>query len=234
MKRCVQCSEMLPGDANFCPVCGGKAEAVSAAPTATANVAVAPTMPDMNALGGRSAPAPTKSVPPPAPTTASGVVGTDSAPAPGGGKNAAFRETLWFKKGEVDEFLAKARSASSAGPGPGGPGSPEAPAEDIRPLEDRYQDDGSLSSADRAKFSLRTGATVYQQQSPLKAKPVAVPGQRMSDQELIAEFGAVKGKGRWIALGVGALLLILIASLFSGKKSAPEQQPAEAPAPAAH
>jgi hypothetical protein len=52
-----------------------------------------------------------------------------------------FRETLWFKKGS------------------------EAPAEtppvgDVeRPIEDRYEDDGSISLIDHVQFSVVTGTT---------------------------------------------------------------------------
>ncbi len=53
---------------------------------------------------------------------------------------ARFRETLWFKKGnEV---------------------APEQPSGDSeRPLEDRYEDDGSISLIDHVQFSVVTGTT---------------------------------------------------------------------------
>lgn len=54
---------------------------------------------------------------------------------------ARFRETLWFRKGTESE--------------------PEkTPAGDHeRPLEDRYEDDGSISLLDHAQFSVVTGTT---------------------------------------------------------------------------
>lgn len=54
---------------------------------------------------------------------------------------ARFRETLWFKKGnEVP------------------PEQPEA-GDSERPIEDRYEDDGSVSGVDHAEFSVVTGTT---------------------------------------------------------------------------
>jgi hypothetical protein len=65
----------------------------------------------------------------------------------------AFRETLWFKRGDVDQMVAdaKAKMASRSDTG-------EVP-EDVRPLEDRYVDDGTVTTEDRKKFSLRAGGT---------------------------------------------------------------------------
>jgi hypothetical protein len=58
---------------------------------------------------------------------------------------AKFRETLWFKKGELDAVAAQ---------DPEGPG-----AADLLPIEDRYGDDGSVSNADTAAFGVRSGQT---------------------------------------------------------------------------
>ena len=58
---------------------------------------------------------------------------------------ANFRETLWFKKGELDAAAAQ---------DPEGPG-----AADLLPIEDRYRDAGSLASADTASFGLHSGQT---------------------------------------------------------------------------
>ena len=58
---------------------------------------------------------------------------------------AKFRETLWFKKGELDAAAAQ---------DPEGPG-----AADLLPIEDRYGDDGSVSNADTEAFGVRSGQT---------------------------------------------------------------------------
>lgn len=58
-----------------------------------------------------------------------------------------FRETLWFKKGELD-----AAAAQTAAPD-------EPAAVDLLPVEDRYNDDGSISSGDTESFGLHSGQT---------------------------------------------------------------------------
>ncbi len=78
-----------------------------------------------------------------------------------------FRETLWFKKGVPapglpDAGLPEADLPDADPPDAGLPGSdlPDAPAIDsLRPLEDRYTDDGSLTEADIEEFSLNAPAT---------------------------------------------------------------------------
>ena len=65
-----------------------------------------------------------------------------------------FRETLWFKKGELDAAAAHAE---------------EPVAVDTLPIEDRYLDDGSIGAADTASFSVRTGQT--QPVAPLRDLP---------------------------------------------------------------
>lgn len=56
-----------------------------------------------------------------------------------------FRETLWFKKGELDIQAAQ---------DPDGLG-----AADLLPVEDRYADDGTLAPADTAAFGVHSGQT---------------------------------------------------------------------------
>jgi hypothetical protein len=58
---------------------------------------------------------------------------------------ANFRETLWFKKGELDVQAAQ---------DPDGLG-----AADLLPVEDRYADDGTLAAADTAAFGVHSGET---------------------------------------------------------------------------
>ena len=67
-----------------------------------------------------------------------------------------FRETLWFKKGELD-----AREAARAAEGD----DDLAPAAvDLLPVEDRYRDDGSLSRTDSYSFGIHTGNTAWLKQ----------------------------------------------------------------------
>ena len=71
-------------------------------------------------------------------------------------------------------------------------GSHEVPVEDGKPLEDRYVDDGSVTVEDRKKFSLRAGGTA----AGVPVVAGAMPGERMSDAEMMNEIGGSK-TGRW-------------------------------------
>src|SRR6185503_17784222 len=74
----------------------------------------------------------------------------DPAPAgKSGTRKGKFRETMWFKKGELDEQVAQDAQGKSDAP---------AAADDL-PIEDRYKDDGTITAADRERLSLRTGGT---------------------------------------------------------------------------
>ncbi|HEX3697378.1 MAG TPA: serine/threonine-protein kinase [Polyangia bacterium] len=170
--------------------------------------------------------------PPPVAKGTTPAVGVEKAAAGKGGSpgNPNFRETLWFKKGDVDQMVAdakakvvaaqKGRSATPA------PGEAEVPVEDARPLEDRYVDDGSLTVEDRKKFSLRSGAT----STALPTVASAVPGSRMSDNEMLDEIGG--GKRTTIIVGAAAAVVALIVVLIVAIKGKSERPPA-APAPAA-
>ncbi|HJZ84487.1 MAG TPA: serine/threonine-protein kinase [Polyangia bacterium] len=184
-------------------------------------------------LGGGQAPTKTVQTAPLAPPAAA-PPGTAPPGAAGAPIKGGFRETLWFKKGEVDEFIAQNTAAQPAG----APG-PERPAEDIRPLEDRYVDDGSVSAEDRQKFSLRTGGAAQFGLKP-GALPSSVPGERMSEQEMINEIHSGRRVGVFIAIGIGVLVLVVLGWLVLGrsrgspKSSGPATAPpavAKAPAP---
>lgn len=130
-------------------------------------------------------------------------------------KGGRFRETLWFKKGDVEEMVTEAKKKAALS---GRETSDELPADDARPLEDRYVDDGSLTSEDRQKFSLRQGGTgAAQTMAPGR---VVIPGERMTDQELMSEIGGGKRMKILVAacvVGV-ALLVVIILSVGGGKK----------------
>ena len=87
------------------------------------------------------------------------------------GPGSAFRETLWFKKGDVEHMIAEARAKMAAqGARPGAVEGSRCPVEEVKPIEDRYNDDGTLTTEDRKKFSLRTGGTAT-------ALPTVKPGR---------------------------------------------------------
>jgi serine/threonine-protein kinase len=155
-----------------------------------------------------------------------------AAPKPAAGGN--FRETLWFKKGDVDQMVAEARARveASRGKPEDVPVEAEAPTEDARPLEERYVDDGSVTTDDRKKFSLRSGGTAT-------ALPAVgnVPGERMSESEMMGEIGGRKRLGI-ILISVAVVLALIVAVVvgFRGKnaqKGAAVSPPATEPAPPA-
>jgi hypothetical protein len=114
---------------------------------------------------------------------------------------AAFRETLWFKQGDVDQMVADARAKLDASRAKGTPApEPEVPVAETKPLEERYRDDGSLSVEDRKKYSLRQGAT----SAALPTVGGVVPGDRMSAEEMMGEIGG----GKRTAIIVAALVVV--------------------------
>ncbi|MFL5304593.1 MAG: protein kinase domain-containing protein [Polyangia bacterium] len=178
----------------------------------------------------------TQPTPPPAGAPA-------SAPNKSGGA-AAFRETLWFKQGDVDQMVADARAKLEASKAKGTPAPEPEPLpieSDAKPLEERYVDDGSVSAEDRKKYSLRQGAT----SAALPTVGGKIPGERMSAEEVMGEIGGGKRFGIVIAAVVVLAAVIAVVALgFRGKKVAqnaaaltpvtvPEQPSAPTPPPTA-
>jgi hypothetical protein len=138
------------------------------------------------------------------------------------GKDGKFRETLWFKKGDVEHMIAEAR-AKIANPD-GKP--PEAPSpEEVLPIEDRYVDDGTVTAEDRKKFSLRAGQTAASMPT-VKAK---VPGESMSDADVIREVSTGSRKVV-VLLVVAVLVLAAVAAVVTPLRSKPTSPPALPPA----
>jgi serine/threonine-protein kinase len=139
------------------------------------------------------------------------------------GQGANFRETLWFKKGDVEQMVAEAKAKASAAPKGRAetPSSPEMPAEDGKPLEDRYLDDGSVTVDDRKKFSLRGGGTA----AGVPAVGGAIPGERMSESEMLNEIGGGKRVTVIVivavAVAVAAVVLIFALKGKGSDKAAP-------------
>jgi hypothetical protein len=106
-----------------------------------------------------------------------------------------FRETAWFKRGELEEEMAKQAAEMSSDDPLAGPA-----------LTEAVVDEGSLTAEDRARLSLKTGRTEMMQ--PVRV--ANLPGDRMSDEEMLAEFdgsrrmtvivGSVLGAGVLFAL----------------------------------
>ena len=81
--------------------------------------------------------------------------------------------------------------------------SPAVAEEGAKPLDERYVDDGSVTADDRKKFSLRSGAT----STALPTVGGAVPGERMSDAEVMGEIG---GKKRIVIIAIAAVVVALL------------------------
>jgi flagellar basal body-associated protein FliL len=209
--------------------------------------AVAATMVAMPASGGRMPGAPIPGAAAPAsPLSGSSRSAQTPAPAPDalaaapvkpGSSPNNFRETLWFKKGDVDQMVAEAKAkigaagaAAAAGKKPTtDPALPAVaagePTEEAKPLEDRYLDDGTVTADDRKKFSLRTGGT----STSLPVVGGQVPGDRMSDTEMLNEMG---GKRKLIiAAVVAAVILAVVAVLAVSMRGKNKGAASSGPAP---
>jgi hypothetical protein len=146
--------------------------------------------------------APAAAISPPAALAQTAVVQpVEAGKAPPPKAGAAFRETLWFKKGDVEQLVADAKAKMAAGKGTG---EVEVPTEDTKPLEDRYVDDGSVTTEDRKKFSLRTGGTA----TALPATAAPVPGEKMTEEDMVNEIG---GSRRSAILIVAVVVVIAVA-----------------------
>lgn len=205
----------------------GTVAIAAASPTAADGAAAAPagvaarlTPPPVTPLPAGvapvEAPAPAAKVAPPEPAAEASPPAAAKGAAPAG-KGAAFRETLWFKKGDVDQMVAEAKAKLAASGKGVAPGAKVEVGEDVRPLEDRYVDDGSVTIEDRKKFSLRTGGTATSM--PASGR---VTGEGMSEQEMMREMGGDRRNKVFIVVGVVvvALIIVVVLALRGGKSDA--------------
>ncbi|HEY0714376.1 MAG TPA: hypothetical protein VGF45_16960 [Polyangia bacterium] len=199
---------------------------MNAAPAASAAGIVATTTAPLQAPPAQASlqPPPAQAAPVEQPTAKSAEPGK-----PGGkegakdGKGTAFRETLWFKKGDVEHMIAEARAKIAGPTGGNKPGEAPSPAEETLPIEDRYVDDGTLTADDRKKFSLRAGQTA----ASLPTVKGRVPGETMSEADVIREVsGSRKGV---VLLVVAVVVLAVAAAIVTLMRSKPTQVPAMPP-----
>jgi hypothetical protein len=205
------------------------APAPAAAPAAN-NAHLQATPPPV-AVQPRPEPAPAAPERRPAPATAAPAAAAPAAAAPAAAAQARgqdggnFRETLWFKKGDVEQMVAEAK-AKAAGRTGSPSGNHEVPVEDAKPLEDRYLDDGSVTVEDRKKFSLRAGGTA----AGVPAVAGSMPGERMSDVEMINEIGGGK-RVRVIAIaGIAVAAVVAVLIFTTHGKGKGGDKPVAAPA----
>jgi eukaryotic-like serine/threonine-protein kinase len=201
-----------PGDARSPWASPG---AVPAAPV----VAPAVAAPTVAARPASPTPAPPVVAPPvvAAPVVAAPVVASPqaAAAAPAGKKRAAaedpkgkFRETMWFKKGDLDAQAAVAAAEERARTGK----DVAADKADTKSIDERYNDDGSITRGDKEKYSLRTGGTEMMPALRDRGGNASQSLAKVSEDELIGEM---KGLPKWIIFaiigGVIGILAIVIA-----------------------
>ena len=115
-----------------------------------------------------------------------------------------FRETLWFKKGELD---AREATAAAEGDDDLAPG-----AVDLLPVEDRYRDDGSLTRTDSRSFGVHSGTTTYLQ--PIESEGgIAGAVAAYAERDMVQEMkrGAAI---RLMLIGGGLLALAAVLASF--------------------
>lgn len=148
-------------------------------------------------------------------------------PAPGGknnttGKKGAFRETAWFKRGEIEEEMAKAQAAAGENALKSGTTGQHLPVDESQV---------ALSAQDRDRLSLKTGAT---QAMPIIKAPVqALPGERMDEAEMLAEINP--SKKYFLIAGAIVLAIVIGLVLYFTTRPAPQAEapPGDKPAPVA-
>lgn len=125
-----------------------------------------------------------------------GRAGSEAPRGDGEDGKSKFRETLWFKKGELDALSAQNSGGSDA-------------TVDTLPIEDRYNDDGTISGGDAQRYSLRTGNTEVRMARMTDGKRLT---GSMSEDDLVSEMKA--GRGKWILIGAATLAVVLIVILM--------------------
>ena len=115
-----------------------------------------------------------------------------------------FRETLWFKKGELDVEAAQdaARDEDDLRPG----------AVDLLPLEDRYLDNGSLTRGDSVEFGVHSGVT--QHMAPLDGEPGAGAEAADAGVDVRHLVGEMRRGRRAVFAAIGAAALALGLAVF--------------------
>jgi hypothetical protein len=185
-------------------------------PSASAQPApvAAPLAPSLPAVAAPVVAAPVVAAPTP-PMVAAGQAAATAAAAAGRRRTepednkGKFRETMWFKKGDLDAQAAIAAAEERARTGKDVAGDKA----DSKPIDERYNDDGSVTRADKEKYSLRTGSTMMMQSIP-DSKKASASLSKVSEDELIGEMKG--GRGKVIAAIVaGVIVLILIVILIA-------------------
>lgn len=139
------------------------------------------------------------------------------------GRKKGFRETAWFKRGELEEEMARAQAAAGSDPLKTGTTGKQAVLDESQL---------SLSSTDQARLSLKTGGT--QAMPVIRHAPQGLPGERMDEDEMMAE---IAGSRKYLVIAVAVVVAVLlgIGLYFATRGGAPKAAgpPASPPAPMA-
>ncbi len=154
----------------------------------------------------RPAPAPVVAAPiAAAPSTAAPASAPAASPpaasVPSGPGKPGFRETAWFKKGEIEEELAKSQAKVATEDPLAASG-----ATGVMPAVDENQLAKNLSAEDRKRLSLKTGATQMMSAVKVPVKAVPVP-DRMNEDEMLAEMNPAK---KWVMPVAGLVVAVII------------------------
>ena len=114
---------------------------------------------------------------------------------------------MWFKKGDLDAQAAHAAAEERARTGKDTGAADKA---DTKPMDERYNDDGSITRGDKEKYSLRTGST--QMMSAMKDPKASASMGKVSEDALIGEMKG--GRGKIIAAIVAGVIAIALIIIF--------------------
>ena len=133
-----------------------------------------------------------------------------AAAAAAGGKKKAeetssskgkFRETLWFKKGELDVEAAEVAAVEAS------KGKIVGDKVDSLPSEERYNDDGSLTRGDQSRYSLKTGGTLMMKAMDIPSDDDSPAANKVSESELIGEM---KGGRNKVFIFAGVVIVAIV------------------------
>ena len=141
-----------------------------------------------------------------APQVAAQPAGKQRAPEPGQQKGK-FRETMWFKKGDLDTSAAVAAAEEHARTGK----EVDKDKADSLPMDERYKDDGSITRGDKDKYSLRTGATQMMPALHADGPNAGSSMNKVSEDALIDEMKGGRSKVIFgIVIAIVAVILIIV------------------------
>ena len=119
-------------------------------------------------------------------------------------KELKFRETLWFKKGELDAEEGQ-RAAD-------GDDDLASGAADLLPIEDRYRDDGSLTRTDSRSYGVHSGNTTWLRQ--IGGSSIGSAVAAFAEGDMVREMK--RGTAHtMILVGAGLLVLAVVVAVLA-------------------